>query len=112
MKSQKLKAEFKKIERPGNGRAENGGMFTPFAAGLLVFGVLAGCTSSASQGWTKPGATEEQVNRDSADCQFNAQSMAPGGVAPGVSRGPGMVVDQDRYRQCMASRGYTVGPTK
>ena len=58
-------------------------MVTPFAAGLLiVLGVLAGCASSASQGWTKPGATEEQVNRDSADCLFNAQSMAPGGVAP------------------------------
>ena len=88
-------------------------MVTPFAAGLLiVLGVLAGCASSASQGWTKPGATEEQVNRDSADCLFNAQSMAPGGVAPGGSRGPGMVVNQDRYRQCMASRGYTAGPTK
>ena len=83
-------------------------MSMPFAAGLLiVLGVFAGCASSGSGGWTKPGATEEQVNRDSADCLFDAQSVAPGG-----SRGPGMVVNQDRYRQCMASRGYTAGPTK
>ena len=83
-------------------------MSMPFAAGILiVIRVLAGCASSASEGWAKPGATEEQVNRDSADCLFDAQSVAPGG-----SRGPGMVVNQDRYRQCMASRGYTAGPTK
>jgi hypothetical protein len=83
-------------------------MRTPFAAGILiVLGALAGCASSASEGWTKPGATEEQVNRDSADCLFAAQSTVPGG-----SRGPSMVVNQDRYRQCMASRGYTAGPTK
>jgi hypothetical protein len=88
-------------------------MSMPFAAGLLiVLGVFAGCASSGSGGWTKPGATEEQVNRDSADCLFDAQSVAPRGVAPGSSRGPGMVVNQDRYRQCMASRGYTAGPTK
>ena len=88
-------------------------MVTPFAAGLLiVLGVLAGCASSESAGWTKPGATKEQVNRDSDDCLFNAQSMAPGGVAPGGSRGPGMVVNQDRYRRCMARRGYTAGSTK
>ena len=83
-------------------------MHTLLAAELLiVIGVLAGCASSASEGWTKPGATEEQANRDSADCLFDAQSAAPGG-----SRGPGMVVNQDRYRQCMASRGYTAAPTK
>ena len=83
-------------------------MRTPFAAGILiVLGALAGCASSASEGWTKPGATEEQVNRDSADCLFDAQSVRPGG-----SRGPSMVVNQDRYRQRMASRGYTAGPTK
>jgi hypothetical protein len=83
-------------------------MRTPFVAWIvIVLGALAGCASSASEGWTKPGATEEQVNRDSADCLFAAQSTAPGG-----SRGPRMVVYQDRYRQCMASRGYTAGPTR
>jgi hypothetical protein len=83
-------------------------MSTPFAVRLLiVLGVFAGCASSTTEGWTKPGATEEQVNRDSADCLFDARSVVPGG-----RRGPEMVVNQDRYRQCMASRGYTVRPTK
>jgi hypothetical protein len=83
-------------------------MRTPFVAGILiVLGVLAGCASPTSGGWTKPGATEEQVNRDSADCLFDSQSTVPGG-----SSGPRMVVDQDRYRQCMANRGYTAGATK
>mgnify|MGYP006337254119 CR=1 FL=1 len=84
-------------------------MFTPFAAGLLiVLGVLAGCASSASRGWTKPGATEEQVNRDSADCLFEAQTVRSGGAAAG----PAITVDQVKYRQCMANRGYSAGPPK
>lgn len=74
---------------------------------LIALGMLAGCASSASEGWMKPGATEEQVNRDSADCLFDAQSTVPGG-----SQGPRMVVNQDRYRQCMANRGYTARPPK
>lgn len=74
---------------------------------LIALGMLAGCASSASEGWTKPGATEEQVNRDSADCLFDAQATVPGG-----SQGPRMVVNQDRYRQCMANRGYTARPPK
>jgi hypothetical protein len=77
------------------------------AALLIALGMLAGCASSASEGWMKPGATEEQVNRDSADCLFDAQSTVPGG-----SQGPRMVVNQDRYRQCMANRGYTARPPK
>lgn len=82
-------------------------MDTLLAAGLLVaLGLLTGCGSPSSGGWAKPGATEEQVNRDSADCLAGAQSMAPG------RDGPRMVVNQDRYRQCMANRGYTAGPAQ
>ena len=55
----------------------------------------------------KTGATEEEAKRDSADCLFSAQTVRPGG-----SQGPQMVVNQDRYRQCMANRGYTAGSTK
>ena len=83
-------------------------MLTRVAGGLLIgLGVLAGCASSASEGWTKPGATEEQANKDSSDCLFDSQTVVPGGSA-----GPRMVVNQDRYRQCMANRGYTAKPTK
>ena len=77
------------------------------AALLIVIGLGAGCASSASEGWTKPGATEEQVNRDAADCLFNVQSVVPGG-----SQGPRFVINQDRHRQCMANRGYTAGAAK
>jgi hypothetical protein len=77
---------------------------------MLAFaclGLLAlGCASSGSDGWTKAGATEEQVNRDSADCLFSAQVVAPG------REGPRTRVDQDRYRQCMTNRGYTSTSTK
>ena len=73
---------------------------------LAVAMCLAGCASSTSGGWAKPGATEAEVNRDSADCLAGAQSVAPG------REGPRMVVNQDRYRQCMANRGYIAGPTR
>lgn len=71
---------------------------------LLTLGLLTACASSSSDRWTKPGATEEQINRDSADCLATSRTMAPGG-----REGPRMVVNQDRYRQCMANRGYTSG---
>lgn len=74
---------------------------------LIVVGLCAGCASSASEGWTKPGATKEQANKDSADCLFEAQTVRPGGPA-----GPAITVDQVKYRQCMANRGYTAGPPK
>lgn len=74
---------------------------------LISVGLAAGCASSASEGWTKPGATKEQANKDSADCLFNAQIVRPGGPA-----GPVITVDQVQYRQCMANRGYTAGPSQ
>lgn len=74
---------------------------------LAALGLLTGCASSSSDRWAKPGATEEQVNRDSADCLASSQTVAPGG-----REGPRMVVNQDRYRQCMANRGYASGPSR
>ncbi|HSE03211.1 MAG TPA: hypothetical protein VLK35_03560 [Methylomirabilota bacterium] len=73
---------------------------------LLLLGVVAGCASSSSDGWTKPGATADEIKRDSADCLLKAQTVAPG------REGPRTIVDQERYRQCMANRGYTPGPPK
>jgi len=74
---------------------------------LLALGAVAGCASSAAESWTKPGATKEQVNKDSADCLFAAQSVMPGG-----REGPAITVDQVQYRQCMINRGYSAGPSK
>jgi hypothetical protein len=72
----------------------------------ILLGVASGCASSASDGWTKPGATAEQANRDSADCLFASERVVPG------RDGPRRVVDQDRYRQCMVNRGYAERPAK
>jgi hypothetical protein len=73
----------------------------PTIVWLILLGLVAGCVSSGAGGWTKPGATEEQVNHDSADCLFGAKKIVPS------REGPRTIVDQDRYRQCMANRGYT-----
>ena len=69
------------------------------AVTLVLGGMLAGCASSASDEWTKAGATKEQANKDSADCLFDAQTVRGAGAA--------ITVDQVKYRQCMANRGYT-----
>ncbi|HEX7215095.1 MAG TPA: hypothetical protein VF578_12855 [Methylomirabilota bacterium] len=68
------------------------------AVTLVLGGMLAGCASSASDEWTKAGATKEQANKDSADCLFENQTVRAGGQ---------ITVDQVKYRQCMANRGYT-----
>ena len=72
------------------------------AALLILLGTLAGCASSPAEEWTRPGATKEQANKDSADCLFEAQTVRPGGPA-----GPAITVNQVQYRQCMANRGYS-----
>lgn len=69
------------------------------ALGLVC---LAGCGGSSSGGWTKPGMTEQQLNRDTMECLTDSSMMGPAGRS----------VDQDRYRRCMAGRGYTAGQPK
>ena len=71
------------------------------AAGLvLAMNLLGGCasgsSSTAKDGWTKPGSTDEQRGRDTLSC-INE------------SGGPGQV-NQTRYRQCMRSLGYSEVP--
>jgi hypothetical protein len=70
------------------------------AVGLTVLG---GC-SSTSDGWMKPGMTKEELGQDTANCLLDS-SMVVAGL-----RGPRNTIDQDRYRRCMADRGYTAGP--
>jgi hypothetical protein len=69
------------------------------ATPVMLLGALGGCASSASDEWTKPGGTREQANKDSADCLFDAQTVRGAGAA--------ITVDQVKYRQCMANKGYT-----
>lgn len=75
---------------------------------LTVWMLLAGCASSASDGWTKAGASEQQVGKDTNDCLAAAQMTVSG--RPGEP--PRTVVQQDRYRRCMAERGYAETPVK
>ena len=70
---------------------------------LLALVLLAGCGSSGGT-WTKAGVTEQEQKRDTLDCLGQARTMLAG------RDGPRPVVDQDRYRGCMANRGYTMGP--
>jgi len=72
------------------------------ALGLALF---AGC-SSTSDGWTKTGMTKEELDQDTASCLLDSRATAPS------RQGPRLIVDQDRYRRCMADRGYTAGPAK
>jgi len=73
---------------------------------LMLGSCLAGCASSGSDTWTKPGVTDQQRGRDTLDCLTEAKRVTPG---PG---GPIEQVNQDRYRRCMTDRGYTSGPPK
>lgn len=76
------------------------------AVGLAALGLLAGCASSSSSDWTKAGASEQQVGRDTADCLASAQIITSG------PQGPRTVIQQDRYRECMRQRGYAEAPRK
>ena len=67
---------------------------------LMGLGLLAGC-GSTSGGWTKPGMTEEGLGQDTLSCLTDART------GPRVG-----MIDQDRYRRCMADRGYVAGPAK
>ena len=77
-----------------------------FIVPLVLGPWLAACASSTSDTWTKPGVTEQERGRDTLECLTDARSVV---VAPG---GPTTTVNQDRYRRCMADRGYTSGPAK
>jgi hypothetical protein len=68
---------------------------------LGALALLAGCASTESTGWTKPGMTEEQLARDRMDCMSEAQQVMPS------ASGPRMKVDYSRYQRCMAARGYS-----
>jgi len=76
------------------------GMRPTLLVALVVFG---GCASSGGT-WTKAGVTEQEQKRDTLDCLGQARTMTAG------RDGPRPVVDQDRHRACMASRGYGIGP--
>jgi hypothetical protein len=69
---------------------------------LVVILLMGGCAGADSYVYSKPGGTAEQRERDKTDCLFDARTTVPG------PDGPQSRVNQDRYRRCMADRGYTL----
>jgi hypothetical protein len=67
-----------------------------FAA--ILAATLGGC---ARYYWMKAGSTAEQFDRDSRECVQEAKSTVPGPMS-------GLAVDviDQRYRTCLAGRGY------
>jgi hypothetical protein len=72
------------------------------AAALGALTLLCGCASSGDT-WTKAGVTEQEQGRDTSDCLLQARRTMAG------RSGPVSTVDQTRYQDCMANRGYTLG---
>src|SRR5262245_14436253 len=62
---------------------------------LIALGI-AGCGKFY---WSKPGATEDDFNRDSQEC---ARKSTTGSVT-----GVGIGLDETAYRNCLRARGYT-----
>jgi hypothetical protein len=69
---------------------------------LIAVMLLGGCAGT-DYVYTKAGATQEQKEVDKTDCLVDARATVQG---PGG--GPQVQVDQDRYRRCMTSKGYTL----
>jgi hypothetical protein len=75
---------------------------TRSAGALLLAAVLAAALGGCARYyWTKAGSTAEQFDRDSRECVQDAKGTVPGPVA-GLAVG---VIEQ-RYRACLAGRGY------
>ena len=73
---------------------------------LVMLALLGGCASTSSDGWTKPGMTQEQLGRDRTECLTEARQ-----VTPSVD-GPRMKLNYPRYEKCMADRGYSSASVK
>lgn len=76
--------------------------------------MLVGCGTSQIKGWSKSGASEEQKQRDLAECDYDASKSTTGdGKAPkssGDAVGEGVVrgmEKSDLIKKCMRIRGYS-----
>ncbi len=79
--------------------------------GLVVFlGVLTiiGCRSTMV--WVKPGATEEQFNKDKYECMRENQQVSSATYVNryGGGSSSNVVVDPDMYNACLQARGYSL----
>jgi hypothetical protein len=72
-------------------------------ASVLCLAVLGGCASATRQDgeWVKTGVSEQQRERDQADCLVSATRGVPGSTT-----GSRRAYDAGRYETCMTDRGY------
>ncbi len=80
---------------------------------LITAGLLGACGTNQIKGWSKPGGTQEQKDRDMAECDYDASKSTTGSmraprntdeaVGDGVVRG---MEKSDLIKQCMRLRGY------
>lgn len=78
---------------------------TRVSVALVVFGLLAGCTSSPKIIFAKPGATPADRERDENACvrssiglDDQSRIMVP------------FDIDRAAFQKCMEARGYTATP--
>jgi hypothetical protein len=98
----------------------------PLIAMLASLGLGASaCSTPAPTSWQKPGADEQTIARDSANCRVTAQAEAlrqypqsagsPGLGAAGIAASQQQddtnraIVEAARLNDCMAGRGYKRG---
>ena len=93
-----LRLRMAESEQPGEGSR----MVQRHLVILNIVVILTGCGSAAQYVYSKPGVTEEQRERDKAECLFGSTETVPG------RDGPGRRVNTARYERCMADRGYTL----
>ena len=86
---------------------------------VTVAAMLLAACSTSPKGWTKPGATAADVERDQAQCRYEAKSATasytstptqPGNTAAmGAAVGDGVVIAEKQIEltnDCMKLRGY------
>jgi hypothetical protein len=81
-----------------------------FIASLLVYSV-AGCAAVPTYYWVKPGASEEQFDKDKLFCA-DTTAIRPDTYPYNGERFYVAPLDQPAYRQCMVSRGYQMVSTQ
>ena len=64
---------------------------------MIAVALAAGLAGCGRYYWSKPGGSAEAFDRDSRECAREASS------GPSAALG---VVDQERYRGCLAARGW------
>jgi len=75
---------------------------------ITITFLLFGC---APMTWEKPGLTQDQLNRDTYECEKDARLGGYNG--PDFKRAPAFMIDhfyRNFYEHCMNVKGYTATP--